>query len=236
MNRDSLVHDLIALLSVLNSNTTKSIRLFLIGHSMGGAIAVWIANLLMKDCSSDIKLMGLFLIDIVEEIALASIDRTRLMLMQRPQGFETIELATKWAIKNRVLNNPSSARLSLISQLRETTFEERDQAQRCKDLKLPMFVWRTDLLACSKHWSSWVEGMSKAFVDLNLPNKTILLAGIDTLDKTLLVGHKQGKFRLLVFSDLHLSHFVHEDAPERTGEAINSFFQFYNNDRMFSSS
>ena len=62
MDRDSLVCDCIALLTALHSNTAKPMRLFLIGHSMGGAIAVWVANALLKDYALDLKLMGIFVL------------------------------------------------------------------------------------------------------------------------------------------------------------------------------
>lgn len=51
--------------------------------------------------------------------------------------------------------------------------------------------------------------------------KLLLLAGVDRLDKELMVAQMQGKFQMQVLSSV--GHIVHEDAPDRVAENIASF-------------
>ena len=51
--------------------------------------------------------------------------------------------------------------------------------------------------------------------------KLLLLAGVDRLDKELMVAQMQGKFQMQVLASV--GHMVHEDAPDRVAENIASF-------------
>lgn len=57
--------------------------------------------------------------------------------------------------------------------------------------------------------------------------KLLLLAGTDRLDRDLMIGQMQGKFQLQVFPEA--GHFVQEDSPEKTAEAMVEFYK--RNDR-----
>jgi len=48
-----------------------------------------------------------------------------------------------------------------------------------------------------------------------------MLAGVDRLDKDMMVGQMQGKFQMQVFHQV--GHAVHEDAPDKAAESIAGF-------------
>lgn len=55
--------------------------------------------------------------------------------------------------------------------------------------------------------------------------KLLLLAGVDRLDKELMVGQMQGKFQMQVLPQC--GHAVHEDSPENVADAIANFMIRY---------
>lgn len=84
----------------------------LIGHSMGGAIAVHAA------AKQKLKnLVGLVVIDVVEGSALDSLHAMRGVLANRPRSFESIEKANEWCTRTGYVRNLESTRVSMIGQL-----------------------------------------------------------------------------------------------------------------------
>lgn len=67
-------------------------------------------------------------------------------------------------------------------------------------------MWRIDLTKTEKYWKEWFKGLSAMFLSLNVP-KLLLLAGVDRLDKELMVGQMQGKFQMQVLPQC--GHAVH---------------------------
>lgn len=63
----------------------------------------------------------------------------------------------------------------------------------------------------------WFKGLSSKFLD-SRGGKLLLLAGTDRLDKPLMIGQMQGKYQLVVIPEA--GHFVHEDVPVKTAEAL----------------
>lgn len=61
----------------------------LIGHSMGGAVAVETARILPG-------VVALCVIDVVEGTALESLSSMQSVLRNRPSGFKSIESAIQW--------------------------------------------------------------------------------------------------------------------------------------------
>lgn len=82
------------------------------------------------------------------------------------------------------------------------------------------YVWRINLSKTEKFWNGWFSGLSKKFLDSQVP-KLLLLAGVDRLDKDLTVGQMQGKFQMIVLPKV--GHAIHEDSPDRVGDAVASF-------------
>lgn len=60
-------------------------------------------------------------------------------------------------------------------------------------------------------------GLSKKFLEAR-GGKLLVLAGTDRLDRELMIGQMQGKYQLLVLPEV--GHFLHEDAPEKTANAV----------------
>eukprot|EP01024_Parvocaulis_polyphysoides_P023742 TRINITY_DN21907_c0_g1_i1.p1 TRINITY_DN21907_c0_g1~~TRINITY_DN21907_c0_g1_i1.p1 ORF type:complete len:382 (+),score=49.69 TRINITY_DN21907_c0_g1_i1:102-1148(+) len=181
----------------------------LVGHSMGGAMAVWAAQLQ----NSIPSLQGVVVLDVVEGTALASLVHMTAILDKRPQQFSSIQKAIKWALTSGQYKNALSAQLQIPSQL--------IQQQAGEEI---IYVWRTDLYHSSKFWRGWYEGLSEAFLDLKVP-KILILAGTDRLDKTLIIGQMQGKFQQVMLPSA--GHAVHEDEAEKVAEVLLKFLIRY---------
>lgn len=83
------------------------------------------------------------------------------------------------------------------------------------------YCWRTNLAKTQPYWSGWFDGLSAQLLSSPVQGKFLLLAGIDRLDKTLTIGHMQGKFMMKVLPKC--GHAVHEDVPEQVASAIGDF-------------
>lgn len=100
--------------------------LILIGHSMGGAIAVHTAerNLIPS-------LAGLVVIDVVEGTALEALASMQSFLRGRPSVFKSLEHAIEWCVRSGQVRNVDSARVSMVGQVKrvdtaETATHEMD--------------------------------------------------------------------------------------------------------------
>ena len=82
------------------------------------------------------------------------------------------------------------------------------------------YEWRIDLSRTDRFWRDWFKGLSGIFLSVNVP-KLLLLAGMDRLDKELMVGQMQGKFQMQVLP--FCGHAVHEDSPSHVANALASF-------------
>lgn len=88
-------------------------RIILIGHSMGGAIAVHIANMNLIP-----SLVGIIVIDVVEGTAMDSLQSMQSFLRSRPTHFKSISNAIEWCVRSGQIRNTESARVSMPSQLK----------------------------------------------------------------------------------------------------------------------
>lgn len=186
----------------LQRQWTRPHALFLAGHSLGGAIVTWTARRGRLD-----DVLGVIVIDIVEEAALRSLTTMPQVLLDRPASFPTLDDAIRWSIESKVSQNADSARISVPDQL------ELDPATAC-------YVWKVDLLASQQHWPGWFEGLSAAFVDCPTA-RLLVLAEREYLDKTLMIASMQGKFQCFIMRDT--GHAIHEDQPEKLALLIASF-------------
>ncbi|XP_066256685.1 protein phosphatase methylesterase 1 [Euwallacea similis] len=88
----------------------ENAKVILVGHSMGGAIAV--------SASYKIQLLvGLCVIDVVEGTALDALSSMQSILRGRPTSFKSIPHAIRWCYKGGQCHNLEAARISMPGQI-----------------------------------------------------------------------------------------------------------------------
>jgi len=85
----------------------------LIGHSMGGAIAVHTAS-----ANYIPSLIGLAVIDVVEGTALDALASMQSFLRGRPTHFRSLEHAIEWCVRSGQVRNVESAKVSMPGQIK----------------------------------------------------------------------------------------------------------------------
>ncbi|XP_022125541.1 protein phosphatase methylesterase 1 [Pieris rapae] len=87
--------------------------LILLGHSMGGAIAVRAAHL----PAIEPYICGVAVIDVVEGTAMDALASMQSFLRGRPTHFKSLEHAIEWCVRSGQVRNVESARVSMPSQI-----------------------------------------------------------------------------------------------------------------------
>ncbi|XP_055638761.1 protein phosphatase methylesterase 1 isoform X2 [Toxorhynchites rutilus septentrionalis] len=247
LSAETLAQDVGDILQIMYGE--RSPPVILIGHSMGGAICVHVANLNIVDA-----LIGIVVIDVVEGTALEALASMQSFLRSRPKTFKSIQHAIEWSVRSGQIRNIESARISMPGQIinetgklstNELPLPEEPTEERFRfsnpnaiaedaELQSPAvpttlptpsssikkYTWRIDLSKSEKYWEGWFQGLSQKFLDVRVP-KLLLLAGIDNLDRALTVGQMQGKFQLQVLA--RCGHAVHEDRPHEVAEVIGTY-------------
>ncbi|XP_072333248.1 protein phosphatase methylesterase 1 isoform X2 [Scyliorhinus torazame] len=243
LSAETMSRDVGNIVEMLYGENAPSV--LLIGHSMGGAIAVHIAakNLVPS-------LVGLCVIDVVEGTAMDALNSMQTFLRSRPKVFNSIESAIEWSVKSGQIRNIESAKVSMVGQVKlheddsntpggshsivDTAIHEEEEEEEegtVKKEKEPEsskkiqeskteYTWRIELSKTEKYWEGWFKGLSNLFLSCPIP-KLLLLAGVDRLDRDLTIGQMQGKFQMQVLPQC--GHAVHEDAPDKVAEAVATF-------------
>ncbi|KAJ8711899.1 hypothetical protein PYW08_008853 [Mythimna loreyi] len=108
---DTLVHDVE---QVLHKLFTEGIPpLILVGHSMGGAVAVRVA----LQPSLEHAIHGIAVIDVVEGTAMDALASMQSFLRSRPTHFRSLEHAIEWCVRSGQVRNVDSAKVSMPSQI-----------------------------------------------------------------------------------------------------------------------
>lgn len=197
---ETLCSDVIDVIDTLYGNAAPAI--ILIGHSMGGAVAV--------HCAAKRRLptlAALVVLDVVEGTALASLAYMQSFLSDRPLHFSSVEKAIEWSVRGGSLRNVDSARISVPSTLK---YNEEKQC----------YVWLTPLEETEAHWKGWYKGLSDLFLSCPIP-KILILAGTDRLDRALTIGQMQGKFQIIVLRNT--GHAIQEDVPDELARIVLGF-------------
>ncbi|CAL8326048.1 unnamed protein product [Lota lota] len=211
----------------------------LIGHGVGGAIAVHAASSMLLP-----TIVGLVAIDVVEGNAMEVLHSMQNFLRGRPKSFKSMEHAIEWSVKSGQIQNLESARVSVVGQIKkcevnkdvllepaslvvdvvvEGNEEFYDQPHlNDKENTTPesVYNWRIDLSKAEKYWDGWFRGTSNLFLGCSLP-KLLLLAGVDRLDRDLTIGQMQGKFMMQLLPPC--GHAVQEDNPDKVADAVTGF-------------
>lgn len=198
---ERLSKDVIDVIQTMYGSDPPSI--VLVGHSMGGAIAVRTAEMRLL-----LSLTGLVVVDVVEGSAMASLTHMQTILSGRPSTFPSLQAAIEWSVVMGSLRNIDSARVSVHSTL--------------KRLDSGRYTWRTKLEDSEPYWKDWYDGLSETFLRCPVP-KLLLLAGTDRLDRPLTIAQMQGKFQMLVIR--HSGHAIQEDEPDEFAVAVLAFIQ-----------
>lgn len=208
---DALVGDVSFILGHYKRQCTARHSFFLLGHSLGGSI---VARLFRGNAENCCSVLGIALIDIVEETSLWSIPKMPTYLRSRPAGWSTLEGAIQWAIQSKHNRLLEAALISMPDQLRN-----HDAGGRCDRATL-VWKWKVDLMKSEGCWDGWFTGLSDVFVS-NPANKLLFLAEREHLDRPLMIASMQGKFQCSIIQDS--GHAIQEDQPEHMAAILLSF-------------
>lgn len=243
----TMATDIGNVLAKLYEDAPVTPSILLMGHSMGGAIAVHVGHMKLVP-----SLLGIVVIDVVEGTALESLQSMQSFLRSRPNFFKSIPNAIEWCVRSGQIKNVESAKVSMPGQIincdtkmlatSELPLDPSQEAstgmtnplsipedgeepapamfQVPADVNAKKYTWRIDLAKSERFWTGWFENLSDKFLDVPIP-KLLILAGIDNLDKKLTIGQMQGKFQLQVLA--RTGHAVHEDQPHQVAETLASY-------------
>lgn len=209
LSTETLVNDTIEVMKKVDEMFPKE-TMIVIGHSIGGAIAVKTLCKIFSNKNDYEKLydkiVGLIIIDVVEGSAMDALPVMMQIIANRKESFDSIEEAIKYMSQTQI-RNIQSLRMSLPPCLK-------------KDPQTNKYVWKTNLKETEKFWNEWYKNLSYNFLSIRIP-KALLLTDCSTLDTPLTIAHMQGKFKLTVIKGT--GHFVHEDNPRGVEELVLDF-------------
>lgn len=134
MDINTLIDDVVAVTNTTHQEICgfpETPRLVLIGHSMGGAIAIKCAY----KCADVLpSLAGLVVIDVVEGTAKEALPLMMSVIKTRPTKFPSLANAIEWSVRSGMAKNADAARVSMPGNLvnvqsGELAIHEADQTQ-----------------------------------------------------------------------------------------------------------
>eukprot|EP00057_Strongylocentrotus_purpuratus_P031100 XP_783591.3 PREDICTED: protein phosphatase methylesterase 1 [Strongylocentrotus purpuratus] len=122
LSADTLANDIGAVIAKMYPGDDGQ-PIILVGHSMGGAIAIHTAVKFLVP-----SLLGLVVIDVVEGTAMDALQSMQSFLRGRPKQFKSLEYAIEWAVKTGQIRNVESARVSMLGQVKPCSEIEDSKA------------------------------------------------------------------------------------------------------------
>ena len=213
LSEKTLINDTIEVLNHVHEKYPDE-NLILVGHSMGGSIATKTCCTILKEEEKYKelykKMQGLMVIDVVEGTAMDALPYMENIVNNRPERFNTIQKGIEYMYKSGTIKNIESARISVPPLLKEDINNKGTKT----------YVFKTNLMESKPFWNEWFIGLTKAFLSCNIP-KTLMLAGIERMDKDLTIAQMQGKYKLSILRGV--GHIMHEDKPEDVMKVIKDF-------------
>ena len=213
LSEKTLISDTIEVLNHVHEKYPDE-NLILIGHSMGGSIATKTCCQILKEEEKYKelykKMQGLMVIDVVEGTAMDALPFMENIVNNRPERFNSIQKGIEYMYKSGTIKNIDSARISVPPLLKEDVNKNGTKT----------YVFKTNLMESKPFWNEWFIGLTKAFLSCNIP-KTLMLAGIERMDKDLTIAQMQGKYKLSILRNV--GHIMHEDKPDEVMKVIKDF-------------
>ena len=217
LSEKTLINDTIEVLNHVHEKFPDE-NLILIGHSMGGSIATKTCCTILKEEEKYKelykKMQGLMVIDVVEGTAMDALPFMENIVNNRPERFNSIQKGIEYMYKSGTIKNIESARISVPPLLKEEV----------NNKGVKTYVFKTNLMESKPFWNEWFIGLTKAFLSCNIP-KTLMLAGIERMDKDLTIAQMQGKYKLSILRNV--GHVMHEDAPDKVLGVIDDFIHTF---------
>jgi protein phosphatase methylesterase 1 len=213
LSEKTLINDTIEVLNHVHEKYPDE-NLVIVGHSMGGSIATKTCCTILREEEKYKelykKMQGLMVIDVVEGTAMDALPFMENIVNNRPERFNSIQKGIEYMYKSGTIKNLDSARISVPPLLREDV----------NNKGVKTYVFKTNLMESKPYWNEWFIGLTKAFLSCNIP-KTLMLAGIERMDKDLTIAQMQGKYKLSILRGV--GHIMHEDKPEEVMKVIKDF-------------
>ena len=206
---ESIKKDVLARLRLLHGDAMSTPRdIMLLGHSLGGAVAVHVAAALVLDPDAAFRPVGIVLLDVAEATATAALPHLRTALRSRPRCMPSLDAAAAWLVDQRLVGSCEAALASLPRAMERLPRGE--------------YRWRPDLLRAEQHWEAWFAGCDEAFLALPM-RKMLIVSSVDVLDSELTVAQMQGRIQVAILPNV--THGLHEDNPRAVAILLARFLE-----------
>ncbi|KAJ3444088.1 protein phosphatase methylesterase-1 related [Anaeramoeba flamelloides] len=226
---ETLTKDTTLVINQLGLNQVET-PMMLIGHSLGGIIAVETAKyhdqLIDKKNKSNEKenqktnciienIKIVMIIDIVGTSGLKAIPFMKRFYSDRKNKFQNLNEAINYALESGISKNRMSARISVPTQLKYVEEEDKENNY---------FTWNFDVVSSLQYWESWFQNLNQNFLSIKA-TKVLVLSNLEHMDKDITTAHMSGKFQLIPSN--RAGHAVHEDVPDYLAQKTISIVNRY---------